>query len=244
MNEVRGGYNTYGFSIGILMNESTFPRIPGDLGNATTFDFPVRLRVVRGAWYKRVVVQSDQELLGPFVEAAKELEAEGVKAITTNCGFLAMFQKQLTSAVQVPVFTSSLLLVPMVQRMLNPAQKVGILTVNSAALGEKHFNGCGWSAQDIPVLIKGLQDGKLFTSVFRDDLQSFDIDAMASDMVMAAKHMLGQHPEVGAIVFECTNMAPYARAVQDAVGLPVFDIQSLIRMVYDTLHQREYVGHM
>jgi len=244
MKEVTGGYNTYGFSIGILMNESTFPRIPGDLGNATTFDFPVRLKVVRGAWYDRVVVQGDQKLLEPFLLAAKELEAEGVKAITTNCGFLAMFQKQLAAAVNIPVFTSSLMLVPLVYRMLSPEQAVGIMTVNSAALTDRHFDGAGWSREEIPVVIAGLESEKIFTRVFAEDLQTLDFDAMALDMVTVAKRMVSDHPEVGAIVFECTNMAPYVHEVQEAVGLPVFDIQTLIRMVYETLHQEPYVGHM
>lgn len=244
MKEVKGGYNTYGFTIGILMNESTFPRIPGDLGNATTFSFPVRLRVVKGAWYKRVVVQADQQLLEPFVEAAKELEAEGVKALTTNCGFLAMFQKQLSAAVKIPVFTSSLLMVPMVHRMLNPGQRVGIMTVNSDALGELHYNGCGWSSKDIPIVVAGLQTEPHFTALFRDDQQVLVYDNMEADMVRVAQRMVSQHPEVGAIVFECTNMAPYAHAVQEAVGLPIFDIQTLIRMVYEAMHQKPYVGHM
>jgi Asp/Glu/hydantoin racemase len=244
MKEVTGGYNTYGFSIGILMNESTFPRIPGDLGNATTFDFPVRLKVVRGAWYDRVVVQGDQKLLEPFLLAAKELEAEGVKAITTNCGFLAMFQKQLAAAVNVPVFTSSLMLVPLVHRMLSPEQAVGIMTVNSAALTDRHFDGAGWSREEIPAVIAGLENEKIFTRVFAEDLQALNFDAMAKDMVTVAKRMVSEHPEVGAIVFECTNMAPYVHEVQEAVGLPIFDIQTLIRMVYGTLHQQPYVGHM
>ena len=244
MKEVKGGYNTYGFSIGVLMNESTFPRIPGDLGNATTFEFPVRLKVVRGAWYKRVVVEGDRKLLEPFAEAAKELEAEGVGAITTNCGFLAMFQKELAATVNVPVFTSSLMLVPLVYRMLSPDQKVGIITVNSAALTEKQFSGAGWSPDELPVVIAGLENEKVFTRVFADDMQTLSFDDMAADMVTVAKRLVSQHPKVGAIVFECTNMAPYAQVVQEAVGLPIFDIQTLIRMVYQTLHQKPYVGHM
>ncbi len=242
MEKVSGGYNTYGFSVGIMMLRTRFPRIPGDLGNGTTFDFPVRLKVVQEAVYHRVV-GADRELLSPFIEAARELEEEGVKAITTNCGFLAIFQKELAAAVNVPVFTSSLLLVPLVYRMLHPNQRVGIMTVSGENLGEKQFNGCGWSSADIPVAVAGMEDEKLFTSVFRDDLLSMDVEQMQSDMVAVARRLVSEHPDVGAIVFECTNMAPYAHAVQAAVGLPIFDIQALIRMVYTSLHQRPYLGH-
>ena len=244
MKEVSGGYNTYGFTIGILMNQSSFPRIPGDLGNATTFDFPVLYRVVPGASYQRVVVEGDAKLIEPFIEGAKELEAKGVKAITTNCGFLAMFQKELAAVVKVPVFTSSLLLVPMVHRMLNPDQKVGIMTVNAGALGERHYNASGWSSKEIPVLIRGLENEQLFTRAFASDAQVIDFDQMEADMLKVAKSLVRDHPEVGAIVFECTNMAPYAQAVQEAIGLPIFDIQTLVRMVYDAFHQGAYIGHM
>ena len=243
MKEAKGGYNTYGFSVGIMMLRTRFPRVPGDLGNATTFGFPVRLRVVEEAVYHRVVC-ADDKLLAPFIRAAKELEAEGVKAITTNCGFLAVFQKELAASVEVPVFTSSLILVPMVHRMLSPDRKVGIMTVSGKDLGEKQFNGCGWSAKDIPVVIAGMEKEELFTSVFRDDLTTMDVDQMEKDMVAVARRLVHDHPEVGALVFECTNMAPYAHAVQEAVGLPLFDIQTLIGMVYRGLYQQPYVGHM
>ncbi|MGI6574878.1 MAG: hypothetical protein ACOX3A_03250 [bacterium] len=131
---VRGGKNYYGLAIGILMLETKFPRIPGELGNATTWNFPVLYKVVKGASPQRVVRENDPSLLEPFLEAARELEREGVRAITTSCGFLAMFQKEMAAAVNIPVFTSTLLMVPLVHKMLRPEQKVGIITVNSQTL--------------------------------------------------------------------------------------------------------------
>src|SRR5450830_1704998 len=108
----------YGELIGIIMLDTVFPRIPGDVGNATTFPFPVRYKRVNGASVKRVVKEADPQLLQPFIEAAQELEMEGVKAITTSCGFLVMFQKQIADAVKIPVLTSSLLQVPFVSKLL------------------------------------------------------------------------------------------------------------------------------
>src|SRR5919201_2821438 len=117
---VRGGFNQYGFTIGILMLDTRFPRIPGDMGHAATFDFPVRYHRVTGAEPHRVVRGGAAGLLEAFVAGARELEREGIGAITTNCGFLSTFQRELAAAVSVPVFTSSLLLVPLVHRMLRP----------------------------------------------------------------------------------------------------------------------------
>ena len=110
---VRGGQNIFGHSVGILMLDTQFPRIPGDMGNAATFDFPVLYHRVRGASPDRVVRHGQRELLPAFIEGARALEREGVRAVTTNCGFLAKFQDEVAAAVSVPVFTSSLLLVPL-----------------------------------------------------------------------------------------------------------------------------------
>src|SRR5919202_5926643 len=159
---VRGGYNTYGQAVGILMLETSFPRIPGDIGNATTFDFPVLYRPVSGAAPKRLIFERDPGLLQPFVEAARELERAGVRAITTSCGFLALFQRQMAEAVSVPVFSSALIQVPMVYQMLRSDQRVGILTANRSALTEDHFRGVGWSSDRIPVHVTGLENTKLF----------------------------------------------------------------------------------
>ena len=117
---VRGGFNQYGFTVGILMLDTRFPRIPGDMGNASTFPFPVRYHRVTGAVPDLVVRRGAEGLLPNFIEGARALEREGVGAITTNCGFLIKYQRELAAAVSVPVFTSSLLLVPLVHRMLGP----------------------------------------------------------------------------------------------------------------------------
>ena len=153
---VRGGPNLYGFSVGILMLDTRFPRIPGDMGNATTFDFPVRYHRVPGASPDRVVRQGQQALLPAFVEGAQFLEREGVSAISTNCGFLAKFQRELAATVSVPVFTSSLMLVPLVHRMLQPGRAVGVLTVDASSLHADHFAGAGITP-DIPTVVAGLE---------------------------------------------------------------------------------------
>src|SRR6185503_1278871 len=104
---VRGGFNQYGFTVGILMLDTRFPRIPGDMGNAATFPFPVRYHRVAGADPDLVVRRGAEGLLPNFIDGAQQLEREGVGAITTNCGFLIKYQRQLAAAVRVPVFTSS-----------------------------------------------------------------------------------------------------------------------------------------
>src|SRR3954454_14264264 len=147
----RGGNAIYGAPLGILMLEARFPRIPGDMGNAGTWPFPVLYRVVRGASPERVVLQGARGLLPDFVAAAQDLVAQGAEAITTNCGFLSLFQRELAAAVGVPVGTSSLLLVPWVQAPLPRGRRVGVLTVSKGSLTPAHLAAAGVPL-DVPVM--------------------------------------------------------------------------------------------
>src|SRR5712664_1803581 len=231
---VGGGFNQYGFTVGILMLDTHFPRIPGDMGNAATFPFPVRYHRVAGANPDLVVRRGAAGLLPAFVDAARQLEREGVGAITTNCGFLVTYQRELAAAVAVPVFTSSLLLVPLVHRMLPPGRRVGIMTVNAAALGPEHLAAAG-VGPDVPVAVAGLEGEKEFTRVLLGDEMELDVDLAREEHVRVARRVVTDHPDVGAIVLECTNMPPYTADIQRETGRPVFDIVSLVTMVHAAL---------
>jgi len=235
-----GGRNIFGHSIGILMLESKFPRIPGDIGNAMTWDFPVLYKVIKKATPDAVVRKADRGLLPSFIKGAKELEKEGVRAITTSCGFLAMFQREMAAAVDIPVFTSSLMQVPLIYAMLKPSQKVGIITIHAKYLTQQHLSCVG--ANKVPHVILGTEGEEEFSRVILDDEMELDVEKSRGELVRIAKNMISEYPEVGAIVLECTNMPPYSKAVQEAVGLPVFDIITLIKWVYMGLSQREYKG--
>jgi len=231
---VRGGFNQYGFTVGILMLDTRFPRIPGEMGNATTYPFPVRYHRVTGANPDLVVRRGAEGLLPNFIEGARALEREGVGAITTNCGFLIKYQQQLAAAVSVPVFTSSLLLVPLVHRMLTPGRRVGVMTVNAATLQAEHLAGAG-IGPDIPLAVAGMEGEKEFTRVMLGDELELDVDLAREEHVRVARRLMSEHPDIGAIVLECTNMPPYAADIQRETGRAVFDIVSLVRMAHDAL---------
>ncbi len=235
----RGGKAIYGAPLGILMLEARFPRIPGDMGNAETWPFPVLYRVVRGASPERVVLQGARGLLPDFIAAAQELVDLGAEAITTNCGFLALFQRELAAAVQVPVATSSLMQVPWVQATLPPGKRVGIVTVCKASLTPAHLEAAGVPL-DTPVI--GTEGGREFFRVLiRAEAEDMDIALAEQDILDAGRTLVARHPEVGAIVLECTNMPPYAAALREAVGLPVYDIYSMIRWFQAGIRPRRFV---
>lgn len=213
--------------IGILMLKTRFPRIPGDIGNPVTWPFPVRFKTVDAANPTNVVTEglSDARLLPAFLAAARELVGEGCDGLTTSCGFLAPFQDELARASGVPVAASSLMQVPLVERLLPPGRRAGVLTVRAASLTARHLAAAGARA-DTPVM--GTEGGTELTRVLLGDLPELDPAKAEADMIEAGRALIARHPEVGAIVLECTNMPPYAAALARAVGLPVYDIVSLI----------------
>ena len=112
-------------SVGVIMLDTHFPRIKGDIGNPDTFDFPVQYKIVKGASPDRVVLQADRRLIQPFIEAGRSLIRNGAKILTTSCGFLALFHNELTQALSVPIFSSSLLQVHMAQSIIKQEQRGG-----------------------------------------------------------------------------------------------------------------------
>ena len=237
-NIARGGKALYGAALGILMLEARFPRIPGDMGNAATWPFPVLYRVVRGASPERVVLHGAAGLLPDFIAAARDLVDLGAEAITTNCGFLSLFQQEIAAAVAVPVATSALMQVPWVQSTLPPGKRVGLVTVSGATLTAAHLDAAG-VPRDIP--LAGTENGREFFRVhIKAEKDEMDVALAEQDVVEAGMALAAGHPEVGAIVLECTNMPPYAAALRAAVGLPVYDIYSMIGWFHAGLRPRRF----
>ena len=240
MTILEGGANIYGIPIGVLSLESYFAKPPGHVKNAGTFSFPVTFKVVKGATTKKLVDHADRSLLEPFIAAVQELESEGVEAITGSCGFLVLFQREIADAVNIPVFLSSLIQVPMVHRMLKQNQKVGILTAKKDSLTQQHLRAVG--AEDIPVCIAGMDDQKEFCDVIIDYKRVvLDFGKLEKELLSVAKGLVGQHPDIGAIVLECTDMSYFAPLIQQTVNLPVFDIITLTNMVYQAVVRRPFV---
>jgi Asp/Glu/hydantoin racemase len=234
-----GGKAIYGAALGILMLEAKFPRIPGDMGNAETWPFPVLYKVVKGASPERVVRERADGLLDAFLAGARELVELGADGITTNCGFLSLFQNEIARHVGVPVATSSLMQAPMITRVLPAGRRVGILTVSARTLTPEHLAAAGVEA-DSPVA--GTDEGREFTRAILGNEPTLDVAAAERDIIEASEGLVRRHPQVGAVLLECTNMAPYASALREHLGLPVFDIVSFITWFHAGLKPREF-GH-
>lgn len=238
---IKGGYTNYGQDIGILMMPTVFPRLLGDIGNARTFTVPVRYRVVQNVEGTNLNVHNAQEqLLMPFIRAAQSLEREGCKAITTSCSFLGGFQRKLADAVNIPVFTSTLLLAPMMHAMLNRKRKIGILTISPEMMTEEYFNESGWSAKDIPVCVSGLPKTAEFSKLIIGDFLEGDFEKLEASVLELTERHMKEYPDTGAILLECSNYAPFARLIQKASGVPVFGINQLIEFIDACVNAPDY----
>lgn len=228
----QGGKSIYGASVGILMLDTRFPRIPGDMGNAQTWPFPVLYRIVRHASPDRVVRHKADGMLDAFLKAGQDLVKDGVDGITTNCGFLSLFQNELSNALPVPVVTSSLMQVAMVNRILPAGKRAGILTISASTLTADHLKSA-----DVPdgTPIGSTEGGQEFTRAILDNELTLDVDKARKDNVDAALALKADNIDLGAFVLECTNMCPYAADIQQATGLPVFSIVTLIHWFQNSL---------
>jgi hypothetical protein len=226
-------------AIGVLCLDTSFTKIHGHIRNPATFDFPVAYKVVPGATAERVVSQADPALLEPFITAARELERDGVAAITSGCGFLVLFQSQLAGSVSVPLYSSSLIQVPMVHRMLRPDQKVGLLVARKQSLTRRHLAAVG--AESVPIRVAGMDGQPEFREVILEARRA-DLDAgrLGQEVLGVAEDLVRGNPDIGALVLECTDLVPFAHAIQARVGLPVFDIVTLTEMVHQALTRRPY----
>ncbi len=211
--------------VGILMLATRFARIPGDAGNAATWPFPVLWHVVPRADPRRVVLDGARGLLPAFLDGARQLAARGACLVTTSCGFLALFQAELAAAVDVPVATSALLQIPWLQATLPRGRRVGVVTAAADSLTAAHFEAVG-AAPDTPTI--GLEGTELFRVVVSGEADTFDARRACLDVVDAGRRLVAAHPEVSAIVLECTNLPPYARALSVATGMPVYDVVSMV----------------
>ena len=237
IGKVAGGKSVYGASVGILMLDARFPRVPGDMGNALTWPFPVLYKIVRDASPDRVVRRKAEGLLDAFIDAGKELVSDGADGITTNCGFLSLFQAEISAALNVPVATSSLMQVPMVAKTLPAGQRPGVLTISGSTLTEKHLEAAGVE-KECP--IETTEGGREFTRVILGNELELDVALARRDNVEAALRLQSKHANVGAIVLECTNMIPYAADIRQATGLPVFSMLSFVNWFQSALVPRSF----
>jgi len=233
------GQAVAGAAIGILVLDLWYPYMVGNVANGSTFNFPVLYKILKGSTGEQVVTGSPV-LLKMILEAGKELEQQGVRAIVGACGYFGHFQKEASMKFSVPTFLSSVLQVPIMMRALKPKQKVGIICANSPYLTPGLLTQCG--VTDLSrVVIVGTEKCPEFRNII-ECTGRFNSHKIELELVNVAKKLVSQNPEIGSILLECSDMPPYAWAIQNAVRLPVFDFITMIKWIYDAVVRKPFAG--
>lgn len=233
-----------GYSVGIVYIEDiNYPMVPGNVVNAYTYPFPVRMKAVPNLNSPRLHAAEDATIADDIIATARHMvEKEGVRAISGACGFFGHFQKQVAAALDVPVAISSLVQIPLIQTLLKPGQKIGVLTANASALTPGIFASCGVTDTG-NLIVRDTAQTNEFSVVIRN-AGHFDNAVARQEIVDIAVKLVEENHDVGAILFECSDMPPYAAYVQEAVQLPVFDFITLIKWLHNATTQKPYAGWM
>lgn len=227
-----------GHSIGIIAVDLKYPKLPGNVVNATTYQFPVLYKKVE--FQIEQLFEGDSNLKEIIIQAAKELEQEGVRAVVGACGFFANFQKDVADALEIPAFLSSMVQLPIIKTGLKTGKKIGIITASGNDITDKMLHDMGVAPEDCYIEDIGSVEG--FKTI-RYEYPYLDNESIAQTVVQAAKNLVEQHDDVGAILLECSDIPPYAYMVQDAVNLPVFDFITLINWAHHATTQKPYLGY-
>ncbi|MFA7565960.1 MAG: aspartate/glutamate racemase family protein [Alkalispirochaeta sp.] len=249
--KVHSGQVSYGEAIGILAIENYVPFIPGDVANANSYDFPVRFERLPGSTTDRLFGH-DMKLLDEVIAAGKRLVREGVRAITGDCGFLALFQNQIAAELGVPVFLSSLLQLDFIARIIAPAQSIGVVTANKKSLTREVLDAVT-TVPDERLILAGLEDKPHFFDAVFSEIGELDSSIVEREVLAGVDEIFTMNKEmggrsdgndVGAILLECSLLPPYAAAVRRHTGLPVFDYNTMIRYVFQAVVPRQFSGFM
>lgn len=241
----------YGMGLGVILLNDAYPGFPGDVRNPSAFPYPIQYEIAEGVTNKTLVYDKNPaQCREAVIAAAKKLERLGCRAIAAECGYFAFFQRDVSAAVDIPVFMSSLLQVPFIRQVISPKKKVGIVCAQKQFLSEQHLINVGIDPQS-GIEIAGAQDeygvtefDNLWNPEKRPPVPEAWFDKAEAQMVGCCAEFTKKYPEVGAIMLECTGMQPFARAVQRAVELPVFSWGTLLDYAYSVVNHREYYGHV
>ncbi len=240
----RHGQVSYGEPIGILLlDQDHCPFVPGDVANATTYSYPVRFQRVEGLTPARLF-RHDRTLYEAVLAGARSLVRNGVRAVTSDCGFMALYQQDLARELGVPVMMSSLIQIPFISTIIGPERRIGVVTANAGSLTGELLQCAGVSASD-RVVVAGLEHAEHFAPVaVHETADTLDTELVEREVVTAVDGLLRRDPELGAILLECSLLPPYGAAVHEAFGLPVFDFVTAIDFVCSSVVKRRYSGLM
>ncbi|ASP89352.1 hypothetical protein CDO26_34090 (plasmid) [Sinorhizobium meliloti] len=207
--------------------------VSGSLHNPSIFAFPTIRETVPGAWAD-VVVRGDPSLEGPYIAAAQCLVGRGATAITADCGFSIRHQAAIAAAVPVPVAVSALLLTPMIVRQLSGGAKLAVLTFDSTHFGAELL-GLSDPGDLSRVVVGGIENTPTWENEMARPPVRTDLSILQEDVCSCVERLREKHPEIQALLLECTMFPRIAQSLRQSTRLPVYDVTTLSRMLMESI---------
>lgn len=206
-------------------------KLKGNSTNAASYPFPVIFEEIEGAGTETVIRNPDPEIAEKMIQTAGRLVREqGVRAVSTSCGFNSIFQKEVSEKIDVPFFSSSLLQIPFIQRSIGREKTVLIVTADSRCLKETHLEACGIRAKSRLKII-GLESEQEWNALFQFPDQEIDCTVIEKDLLRLVTSAIKEDPSIGAINLECTDLPPFSESLRKETDLPVFDFMTMIGQI-------------
>jgi Asp/Glu/hydantoin racemase len=230
-----------GYAVGVLHVASPFVFVPGNIQNATTMPFPVAYECVPNVTL-REVLSGNSAVESGLVSAARRLEARGVGFIVGACGSFANFQRTLANAVSVPVCASILTQVPWLLNCLSHDQRVGIVFADLRSFTERTREQCG--IVDVArLVITDCMDLPPFRALI-DQPYVIDHRTLEAAVAQHIANLVAANPDIGVVVLQCSELPPYAAAIQSRIGRPVIDINTVVAWAQSVAVRTPYSGYL
>jgi len=242
------GRYVYGPTVGIIQLPANIPMLPGDVGNPTTFSFPVLYELIEEIDPFWVLADKPHPVvMKKVIAACKRLTMQGVTTIIGNCGFFANYQPEVAESLDpgVQFFSGSLMQLPMLLTSVGANKKVGVMTASKKLLmPSPALKNSGVSEEDMKrIVVYGNENGKEMGKV-TGETGRFNPKKLERELVDLAKKMVSEHPDIGAVVLECTEFPPYAHAIQNAIHLNVWDFVTMAEFMHAGAMRKPYTGWM
>lgn len=211
--------------------------VPGDIDAAQSFCYPVKYAIAKDCTFKNLCNPQSflfnehlkKQMEDGIKKAIQTLEDAGCTAITSDCGLFIWMQQFAREQTQKQIIMSPLVFLSSMLQSSGQKNKIAIFTSKGKSirylLKSKHMNKflLGYRKRLIIVGCDeqkyGIVDG--FEAIEAGD--TVDVKKVKIGIRNVARNVLKKHPDVKAILVECTEMPAYSDSIREETNLPVFD---------------------
>lgn len=239
----RGGPPVAGAELGIVGQDlgSGIAQPVGGINNTRSHRHPVQWDFADYGGLDLIGGKRD-DVADSFIASTERLAARGSRVVLGTCGMLGQYQSDLAARASIPVATSSLLQVPLALRLLGPDRQVLVVAIDEGWVRWEHLADCGVAQADRErVVVRGMQGAEHFLANLMGTAELYDLDLAEAEVLAVVERAVADHPGIGAIVFECTELPPFAEATRQRFGLPVWHVLTLASWLHSGVRPDDFL---